>query len=183
VGKSVKEGRLRTVILVPAVLVGALIFAVVASPLLAGRDVLADEECAKPSYEAQDRSWEELPPASVDQSSDGCVGYCFNAVIESESDDDSRARVVLPGDNGALTRGVVDRTRVLRSSVTAVQEGEPVRFACFDRIAGPGGAPLFDDCVQMAAYESDDAACGAQSEAISDASRIRDAFEMFRFRL
>lgn len=174
------KSRGRVVVLVPAAaLVGVLIFAVVSSPLLGGGD------CSDPTYAPDGRSWEELPAAALEQSSDNCVGFCFNAVVESESEENSRiARVRVVGEDGALTRGVVDRSRVLTNSHVAVQDGEPVRFACYDRVEGPRGATRFDDCVQMLAHKDEDPACATASEAISDASQQRKIdFDMFLFGL
>jgi hypothetical protein len=185
VGESVKQKRAKAIVLVPATaLVGALIFTVASSPLLASRELVATG-CPEPTYELDNRGWEQLPAAVIEQSSADCVGFCFNAIVESESDENSRiARVMVLGEDGTRTRGVVDRTQVLTNSLAAVQGGEPVRFACFDSFAGPGGAPQFDDCVQMVVYKDEAQACATSSEAISDASGHRaNELDMFLFGL
>jgi hypothetical protein len=108
-----------------------------------------EPDCSDPTYEPDGRSWEQLQPAVVEQSSDGCVGFCFNAIVDSESEENERvARVVVVGEDGALTRGIVDRRRV---------------------VADGAAAPRFESCVQMAAFEAEDPACAAEPEAISDA--------------
>ena len=183
-----KQPRSTAVVVIPAVLIGGLIFAVVSSPLFGAGEWTTgpNQDCAPPSYETDGRSWEERPPAAVELSSDNCVGYCFNAIVETESDEDSDvARVTLVGDDGALTRGVVDRTRVQRNSLTAALDRQPVRFACFGNRAGPEGTPLFDDCVQMPTDEPALVACNDATAATSDdAKRPRtSAFDMFRFGL
>jgi len=138
-----------------------------AGPLLAPK-----QDCSEPTYEPDGRAWAQLPPAAVALSSDGCVGYCFNAVIESESEENGRmARVVVLDQGGAQTRGIVDRSRVLTNAALAARAGEAVRFACFERFDEGGPAPRFDDCVQMLASKEKDPGCDTTREAAVDARR------------
>ena len=187
-GQSVKHNRDRAIGLIPATaVVGVLVFGVVSSPLLASRETVTPpaENCSVPEYELDGRTWEQLPAAVLEQSSDNCVGFCFNAVVESADDESSRiARIIMVGEDGALTRGVVERSRVLNNSRSAADEGTPVRFACFDRTEDSEGTTRFDDCVQMLAYTDEATACATGSQAVSDASRMRESeLDMFRFGL
>ena len=82
-----------------------------------------------------------------------CVGFCFNAVIESVDEENWRIANVGRGEEmGKRTRAVVERTRVLSSSRDPAAEGKPVRFACFDRIDGESEL-RFESCSQMAVLE------------------------------
>lgn len=138
------------------------------------------EDCAFPTYDSDGLDWEQLPAATPVMSSDGCVGYCFNAVIEAEVDEDGHAaRVIILGEHGALTRGIVDRSVVAEDARVIGQEGAPVRFACFDSVDDPDGVPRFQDCVQMLASKSDELGCVAKAETTSDESSAR--FDSLRF--
>jgi hypothetical protein len=155
--------------LVPAVAVAIALAGLMTSGHISGFGSV-EPNCSAPTYEPGGRSWDQLQPAVVVQSSDGCVGYCFNAIVDSESEENERvARVVVLGEDGALTRGIVDRRRVVGGAAMAAEDGEPVRFACFDSFADGAAAPRFESCVQMAAFEAEDPACAAEPEAISDA--------------
>lgn len=123
----------------------------------AGRSDTSGQDCSVPTYEPGGRTWAQLPPAVVAQSSDGCVGYCFNAVIESKITETERsARVVVLDKDGAPTRGIVD---VSVNSLDLRQDGTTLRFACFDRFDDGEVAPRFDDCVQMIASVEHVAGC------------------------
>jgi hypothetical protein len=79
-----------------------------------------------------------------------CVGFCFNATIDSVNEDNWRlARVVMVGKKGERTPAVVERTSILSSSRRPAAEGKPVRFACYDRFRGEDGL-RFESCSQMA---------------------------------
>jgi hypothetical protein len=102
------------------------------------------EDSAAPTYNPRAQSWGELPPAAITRSSDHCVGYCFDAIIESVSKKDRRvARVVVIEEGHGPTRAIVHRTRIHSSS--AAYEGKPVRFTCFDA-SYAGTVPRFEDC-------------------------------------
>ena len=178
-----KGGRGKRIVLVLGVPVA--VFALIVSGRVLSVRSSSTTECSEPTFEPDGRAWAQFPPAAVVQSSDGCVGYCFNAVVESETDQNSGiAHVMVVGEDGALTRGVVDRSRVSSDSLMPVLDGEPVRFACFESFADAGGAPLFDDCVQMAASRIEDPECATASQAISDASQHHEnEFDMFLFGL
>lgn len=82
-----------------------------------------------------------------------CVGFCFNAIVESVDQEDPRvARVSVIGTNDQRTTAVVERTSIQPSSHEPAAEGFPVRFACFSRSGGTDGVH-FESCVQMAAKE------------------------------
>lgn len=138
------------------------------------------EDCSFPTYDPDNLRWDQLPAASPVMSSDGCVGYCFNAIIESEVDEDGHAaRVVIRGEDGALTRGLVERSQVADDARMAGREGAPVRFACFDRVDDPDGVPRFEDCVQMLGSKRDAPGCVARAETASTESSAR--FDSLRF--
>jgi len=82
-----------------------------------------------------------------------CVGFCFDATIDSVDEDNWRlARVRMIGKKGKKTPALVERTRILSSSRGPATEGKPVRFACFDRFRGEDGL-RFEGCSQMATLE------------------------------
>jgi hypothetical protein len=82
-----------------------------------------------------------------------CVGFCFNATIDSVNEENRRlARVVMIGKKGKRTPALVERTSILSSSRGPAAEGEPVRFACYDRFRGEDGL-RFESCSQMATLE------------------------------
>ena len=61
-----------------------------------------------------------------------CVGFCFDATIDSVDEDNWRlARVVMIGKKGKRTPARVERTSILSSSRMPAAEGKPVRFACW----------------------------------------------------
>ena len=102
------------------------------------------------TYDARAQPWEGLPPARVAESSDDCVGYCFDAIVESVDGDDSRvARVVVFGEGGAPSRAVVERTRMSDTSRSATYYGDAVHFTCFEK-ADAAPVPRFEGCAQMA---------------------------------
>ena len=144
-----------------------------------------EPNCSAPTYEPDGRSWDQLAPAFVEQSSDGCVGYCFNAIVDSKSEENERvARVVVVGEDGALTRGLVDRRRVVGDAAMAAEDGEPVRFACFDSFDDAGTGPRFEDCIQMLAPRSYDPGCARASITIAAAnSSGENELDMFLFGL
>ena len=167
--RSLNKGPSKRIVLLPAVAVAIALAGLMTSGHILGFGSV-EPNCSAPTYEPDGRSWDQLAPAVVVQSSDGCVGFCFNAIVDSESEENERvARVVVLGEDGALTRGFVDRRRVSRSGAMAAEDGEPVRFACFDSFADGAPAPRFEDCVQMVTSKPDDRACAAKPEAISDA--------------
>jgi hypothetical protein len=188
VGKLMKQGRGKAIVIVlAAAAVGALLFLVVSSrnPDAGPAATGPNEDCSDPTYEPDGRSWDQLLPATPVQSSDNCVGYCFNAIVESESDENGRvARVVILEEDGALTRGTVHRSHVSGGARIAAQEGEPVRFACFDSFDDAGTAARFEDCVQMLAPRSDDPGCARASKTIAAVnSSGENEFDMFLFGL
>jgi len=82
-----------------------------------------------------------------------CVGFCFNATIDSVNEENRRlARVVMIGKKGKRTPALVERTSIRSSSRGPAAEGKPVRFACYDRFRGEDGL-RFESCSQMAAVE------------------------------
>jgi hypothetical protein len=170
--------------LVPAVAVAIALAGLMTSGHISGFGSV-EPDCSDPTYEPDGRSWEQLAPAFVEQSSDGCVGYCFNAIMDSKSEEHERvARVVILEEDGALTRGTVDLSRVSEGARIAAQEGEPVRFACFDSFDDAGTGPRFEDCVQMLAPRSDDPGCARASKTIAAVnSSAANEFDMFLFGL
>lgn len=107
-------------------------------------------EPSEPTYDARAQPWDALPPARVAESSDNCVGYCFDAVVASVDRDDARmARVVVFGEDGAPTRAVVERTSMTDQSRSAAYYGTAVRFTCFER-ANTAPVPRFKGCAQVA---------------------------------
>ena len=107
-------------------------------------------DTSEPAYDARALPWESLPPARVAESSDDCVGYCFDAIVESVDGDDSRvARVVVFGEGGAPTRAVVERTSMTDESRSATYYGSAVRFLCFEK-ANSAAVPRFEGCAQVA---------------------------------
>jgi hypothetical protein len=82
-----------------------------------------------------------------------CVGFCFNATIDSVDEENWRlARVVMIGKKGKRTPALVERTSIRSSSRGPAAEGKPVRFACFDRFLEEDGL-RFESCSQMATLE------------------------------
>jgi len=82
-----------------------------------------------------------------------CVGFCFNATIDSVDEENWRlARVVMIGKKGKRTPARVERTSILSSSRMPAAEGKPVRFACLDRFREKDGL-RFESCSQMATLE------------------------------
>jgi hypothetical protein len=99
------------------------------------------------SERANANPWGSLPPARISQSSDGCIGYCFDAVLGAVDQTDSRvARVVIFDQKGRPTRALVERTRVR-------EWGPEVRYTCFDQVMD-GRVPRFIDCKQTGRSES-----------------------------
>lgn len=97
--------------------------------------------------EMLERGEELVEPAS------NCIGFCFNAVVESVDDENWRiANVVIVGEKGKTTPAIVERTRIWPSSRGPASEGQPVRFACYDRVLGEDGL-RFESCSQMAVLE------------------------------
>ena len=92
-------------------------------------------------------------PFGPHETASACVGFCFNAIIESVDEENRRlARVVMIGKQGRRTPAIVERTSILSSSHIPAAYGEPVRFACFDRFVDEDGL-RFESCSQMATLE------------------------------
>ena len=105
------------------------------------------ERWMREQLEAAERREAVAEPAS------GCVGFCFNAIVESVDEESWRvARVVMIGKKGKRTPAIVERTSIRSSSRGPAAEGKPVRFACFDRVRGEEGL-RFESCSQMVAGE------------------------------
>lgn len=87
-----------------------------------------------------------------DPPGDGCVGFCFNAIVESVDEDDPHlARVSIVSETrNERTPAIVERSRIQGEARGAERDGLPVRFACFDRLDGEN-PPRFESCVQMLA--------------------------------
>ncbi len=123
-------------------------------------------DCSDPNYQPGLNHWKRLPPADVAQTSDGCVGYCFRAFIDSTAKESPDVvRVAILDEGSALARATLSRSVVAASTDTEEGRREPLRFACFDKSDGSGVAPHFDDCVQMEADPADDWACLTASKA------------------
>ncbi len=94
----------------------------------------------------------ELTPGRAEEFAEGCIGFCFDAIIKAVDKENPRiARVVIIEEDGTKMRAVVHRSRVSKRSRAPAREGMPLRFACFDRFDDAGRAPRFEDCVQMTA--------------------------------
>ena len=94
----------------------------------------------------------ELTPGRAEEFTEGCIGFCFDAIIKAVDEENPRiARVVIIEEDGTKMRAVVHRSRVSKGSRAPAREGMPLRFACFDRFDDAGRAPRFEDCVQMTA--------------------------------
>lgn len=86
-----------------------------------------------------------------DETASNCVGFCFNAVVQSVDEQNWRiANVVMIGKNGKTTPATVERTRIVSSSRDPAAGGLPVRFACFDWV-GRRDSARFESCTQMPA--------------------------------
>lgn len=110
----------------------------------------ASNQKVRMKYDARTQSWRTLPPARIPQSSDNCVGYCFDAIIHSVSDADRRvARVVVFGTDGRPMRAFVQRTRPYVTPSSPLEERRSVRFACFER-AEEHPVPRFEGCKHFA---------------------------------
>lgn len=117
-------------------------------------------ECSDPDYQTGLKRWKRLPPADVAQTSDGCVGYCFRAFVDSvETEAPGVVRVAVLDGSSALARATLNRSVVSTRSDVEDGQRKPLRFACFDKSDDSGVAPHFDDCVQMEADPADDWAC------------------------
>lgn len=83
---------------------------------------------------------------------DGCVGFCFNAIVESVDENDPHiAKVsIISETRNQRTPAIVERSRIQGEARVAQRDGLPVRFACFDRRDGKH-PPRFESCVQMIA--------------------------------
>ena len=148
----------------------------------------ADDLCVAPTYEPDGRRWDELPPANIEQSSDGCVGFCFNAVVDG-AESERVARVVILEEDGVLRRAIVERHEVRDISDFGAAEGSPLRFACFWRDDSQGRTPHFTSCAEMAAFYPSAPGCKPEPELVSkrvpleahelDADRV---FELLRRR-
>ena len=136
-----------------------------------------DDQCTAPTYEPDGRRWDELPPANVEQSSDDCIGFCFNAVVDGE-ERDGIARVVILEDAAVLTRGIVQRTKIWGNSDLDAAGGVPLRFACFTSIDDGGRAPRFEQCAQMTAFDPHAPGCETEPELVSEALPL-DADDLF----
>ena len=90
-------------------------------------------------------------PFGPHETASSCVGFCFNAFVESVDEEDRRlARVLMIGKTGEITPAIVERTTIFPSSERPEAEGKPMRFACFDRFVEEDGL-RFESCSQMAA--------------------------------
>ncbi len=98
------------------------------------------------SIARRDASLPDEPPG------DGCVGFCFNAIVESVDEDEPHiARVsIISETRNERTPAIVERSRIQGEARGAQRDGLPVRFACFDRLDGEN-PPRFESCVQMLA--------------------------------
>ena len=124
-----------------------------------------------PAYASVGHGWDQLPPATVEQNSDGCVGFCFTAVVDRE-ESTTVARVVILEDDDVLTRGIVERTEVTGILDLNRAAAAPLRFACFARVDGVGDAPRFESCVQMPALGSSASGCETEPEFVSQGHRF-----------
>lgn len=113
-------------------------------------------------FDWNERRWEQWveeqlaagkDPFGPHETASNCVGFCFNGIVESVDEEDRRlARVVMIGKKGKRTPALVERTSVSSSSVIPAGEGQPVRFACFDRVFEKDEL-RFESCSQMVATE------------------------------
>jgi len=101
-------------------------------------------------YYPRTQKWNDLPPARVERSSDSCVGYCFDAIIHSLSDEDPRvARVVAFGRDGHPMRAIVQGTLPYQTPSSPLHKRGRVRFTCFESSeANP--VPRFEGCKHFA---------------------------------
>lgn len=118
------------------------------------------KNCSDPIYDPDTRSWEDLPPAIVAQTSDDCVGYCFRAFIDSVTKKPPRVvRVAIIQEDRSLARATLNRASRAEWSYLAMDEGRPLTFSCFEKSHGKGGVPHFGDCAQMESAPPDDWSC------------------------
>lgn len=121
------------------------------------------KDCAERTYHPNSRSWKRLPAANVVATSDDCVGYCFEAFVDSVTAKKPRlVRVAIIEENGSLGRATLRRSSRSEGSYRGIDEGLPLRFACAEKSAVNGAVPHFDDCAQMFAEPADDWACLTQ---------------------
>lgn len=159
--KAVGEGRNKRALVVPAAIGGLACAALVMSGGLWLN--YQGDPCTAPTYDPEGRLWHQLPPANVEQSSNDCVGFCFNAAIDGV-ESERVARVVILEEDGALRRALVERPEVRGISDFDAAERSPLRFACFWSDDSQGRTPHFRSCAEMAAFYPSAPGCEPEPE-------------------